>query len=224
MWSDWTIWRRYSFSLCNMVICFLLFLQFGILFFFFLHPNFFCLLIIISDDIDSILVLKTKLARKIKIKDFSSLWYFLGIEVAYSPKRYFLSQSKYFTDIPKRARLTDNKIVDTLIEVKAKYYSSNDLLLSNPILYRTIVGSLVYLIITLSDIAYVVHVVSWFVVSPIIVHWVIVLTILQYLQDTVFQSLLLSFTFSLKLCVYYDADHGSDLIDHKFVTGFCIFY
>ena len=81
-----------------------------------------------------------------------------------------------------------------------------------------------YLIITRSDIAYVVHVVSWFVVSPIIVHWVIVLTILQYLRDTVFQSLLLSFTSSLKLCVYYGADHKSDLTDPKFVTGFRIFF
>ena len=96
--------------------------------------------------------------------------------------------------------------------------------MSNPILYCTVVGNLVYLIITRSDISYVVHVVSWFVISPIIVHWVIVLSILQYLRDTIFQSFLFSFTSSLKLCVYYDANHGSDLINHKFVTGFCIFF
>jgi hypothetical protein len=46
---------------------------------------------------------------------------------------------------------------------------------------------------------------------------------LRYLRSTVFQSLLLSSTSFLKLRAYSDADHGSDLIDRKFVTGFCIF-
>jgi hypothetical protein len=42
--------------------------------------------------------------------------------------------------------------------------------LIDPTLYRTIVGSLVYLTITRPDIAYVVHVVSQFVASPTTVH------------------------------------------------------
>jgi hypothetical protein len=95
--------------------------------------------------------------------------------------------------------------------------------LIDPILYRTIVGSLVYLTITRPYIAYDVHVVSQFVVSPSTVHWAAVLRILRYLQGTVFQSLLLSSTSSLELRVYSDADHGSDPIDRKSVTGFCIF-
>jgi hypothetical protein len=90
-------------------------------------------------------------------------------------------------------------------------------------LYRTIVGSLVYLTITRPDIAYAVNVVSQFVTSPIIVHWAAVLRILQYLWGTVFQSLLLSSTSSLELSAYSDADHGSDSTDRKSVTGFCIF-
>jgi len=95
--------------------------------------------------------------------------------------------------------------------------------LIDPTLYRTIVGSLVYLTITRLDIAYAIHVVSQFVASPIIVHWAIILHILRYLQGTVFQSLLLSSTSSLELRAYSNADHGSDSTDRKFVTGFCIF-
>jgi hypothetical protein len=95
--------------------------------------------------------------------------------------------------------------------------------LTDPTLYRTIVVSLVYFIITRPYIAYVVHVVSQFIVSPIIVHWATILCILRHLHCTVFQSLLLSSTSSLQLRAYFDADHDSDPPERKSVTGFCIF-
>jgi hypothetical protein len=66
--------------------------------------------------------LKIELARQFETKDLSYLWYFLGIEVAYSPRGYLLSQSKYIADILERAKLTDNKTIDTFIEVNARYF------------------------------------------------------------------------------------------------------
>jgi hypothetical protein len=95
--------------------------------------------------------------------------------------------------------------------------------LSDPTLYLTIAGSLIYLIITRLDIAYIIHVVIQFVASLTTVHWTTVLCILRYLQGTVFQSFLLSSTSFLKLRAYYNADHDNDPIDHKYVTNFCIF-
>ena len=157
------------------------------------------------------------------MNDLGPLQYFLGIKVVYSPRGYFLSQSKYVVDILKGARLTDNKTVDTPIAVNAKHSSSDGMPLSDPTLYHAIVRSLVYLTITHPDIAYVVHVVSQFVASPTTVHWVVILHILRYHQGTFFYSLLLSSTSSLELCANSDIDYGSDPIDRKSVTGFCIF-
>ena len=104
------------------------------------------------------------------MENLGYLQYFLGIEVAYSPRGYLLSQSKYVVDILKMTRLTDKKIVDTLIEVNVRYFSFIGLPMTTPTLYRTIIGSLVYLTITRPYIAYVVHVVSQFIASPTTVH------------------------------------------------------
>jgi hypothetical protein len=92
----------------------------------------------------------------------------MGIEVAYSPRGYLLSQSKYVADILQRTRLTDNKTVDTTIEINARYSSSDGIPLTDPTLYRTIVGSLVYLTINCPDMH--VYVVSLFVASPTTIH------------------------------------------------------
>jgi hypothetical protein len=71
--------------------------------------------------------------------------------------------------------------LQTLSLQLTQYSSSNGLPLTNPTLYRTIVGSLVYLTITRPDIAYIVYVVSQFVASPTTIHWTTILCILQYL-------------------------------------------
>ena len=169
-------------------------------------------MIIIGDDIHGILILKSNLARQFEMKDLGYLRYFLGIEVTQLPRGYLLSQSKYVADILKRTRLIDKKTVDTLIKVNIRYFSSVGLPLTNPTLYCTIVGSLVYLTITHLYIAYVV---SQFIVSPTTVHRATILRILRHLRGTVFQSLLLSSTSSLQLCAYSDADHDSDPTDYK---------
>ena len=117
-------------------------------------------MIIISDDVDEILVLKSNLTFRYEMKDLGALWYFLCIEVTSFLKGYLLSQSKYTIDILNQAHLTDTKTVDTSFKANVCYSSSDGNLLSNPTLYCIIVGSLVYLTIIRLDITYVVHIVS----------------------------------------------------------------
>ncbi|XP_047314471.1 uncharacterized mitochondrial protein AtMg00810-like [Impatiens glandulifera] len=180
-------------------------------------------MIITSDDHDGIESLKSELAHSFAMKDLGMLHYFLGIEVAYSPKGYLLSQSKYISDLFEHARLTDNRIVNTPLETNARYSLSDGTLLEDYGLYCTIVGSLVYLTITRPNIAHAVHVVSQFFTTLTTVHWAAVLRILKYLRGTQFHSLIFPSMSSLKLRAYSDADWIGDPTDRKSTTGYCIF-
>ncbi|XP_022032290.1 uncharacterized mitochondrial protein AtMg00810-like [Helianthus annuus] len=145
------------------------------------------------DDYDGIEALKRDLANHFAMKDLGLLRYFLGIEVAQSKKGYLISQTTYISDLFQRARLSDNRIVDTPFETNARYSPTDGFPMADTSLYRAIVGSLVYLTITRLDITHVVH---------------------------VLQSLLFPSTSSLELRAYSDTDWDSD---RKSTTGFCVF-
>jgi len=100
-----------------------------------------------------------------------------------------------------------------------KYTPFDGVSLSDPTMYYTIVGNLVYLTITLPNIAYVVHVVSQFVVSPTIIHSTTILCTLRYVRGTQFQSLFFPSSSSLELCVYFDANCAHDLTEQE--TRYC---
>nr|CAN67240.1 hypothetical protein VITISV_037460 [Vitis vinifera] len=94
----------------------------------------------------------------------------------------YITQAKYASDLLSQAGLTNNKTVDTPVELNAHLTPSGGKPLSNPSLYRRLVGSLVYLTVTRPDISYVVHQVSQYLSAPRSTHYSAVLRILRYLK------------------------------------------
>ncbi|XP_068645160.1 uncharacterized protein [Aristolochia californica] len=92
---------------------------------------------------------------------------------------YILSQSKYISDVISRAGLTDDRIMDSPIQLNHRLSPTDGDLLSDVTRYREVVGSLVYLTVARPDITYVVHVVSQFAFAPRTTHWTAVLRILH---------------------------------------------
>ena len=154
------------------------------------------------------------------MKDLGPLNYFLGLEVSSSANGYYLTQAKYTSDLISRASITDSKIVDTPIEYNCHLNSQDGEPLSDATLNRQLVRSLIYLIVTHSDISYAVHVVSQFMAALRSPHYATVLGILRYLKGTIFDGLHFSSHSSLNLQAYSDADWAGDPTDHRSTTGY----
>ncbi|XP_059650701.1 secreted RxLR effector protein 161-like [Cornus florida] len=157
------------------------------------------------------------------MKNLGSLRYFLGFEITTATDVYFLTQAKYSLDLLAKAQITDNKITDTPLKPNMRLTPSDGEPLHGGTLYRQLVGSLVYLIVTRPDISQVVHKVSQFMAAPQSTHFVDVLRIRRYIKGTIFHGLHFSRQSPLILHTYADVDWVGDPIDRRSTTGYCFF-
>ena len=140
------------------------------------------------------------------MKDLGHLSYLLRLEITHSRDGLYITQAKYASKLLSRAGLTDSKTVDAPIELNAHLTPTGGKPLSNPSIYRRLVGNLVYLTVTRLDISYVVHQVSQYLSVPRSTHYAAVLRILRYLKDTLFHGLFYSAQSPLVLHAFFDAD------------------
>ena len=121
------------------------------------------------------------------MKDLGHLSYF-----THSIDGLYITQAKYASELLSRAGLTNSKTVETSIEFNAHLTPLGGKPLSNPSLYRRLVGSLVYLTITRPNISYAVHQVSQYLSASRLTHYAAILCILRYLKGTLFHDLFYS--------------------------------
>nr|CAN70361.1 hypothetical protein VITISV_033646 [Vitis vinifera] len=178
-------------------------------------------MIITGNDLSGIQELKDFLSQQFEMKDLGHLSYFLGLEITHSTDGLYITQAKYASDLLSQVGLTDSKNVDTPVELNAHLTPSRGKPLSNPSLYRRLVGNLVYLTVTRPDISYAVHQVSQYLSAPRSTHYAAVLRILRYLKGTIFHGLFYSAQSPLVLRAFSDADWAGDPTDRRSTTGYC---
>ena len=140
------------------------------------------------------------------MKDLGHLQYFLGLEVHSTTIGIFLHQHKYIQELIALAGLQEGRSVDTPLEVNVKYHRDEGDFLSNPSLYRQLVGILNYLTITRLYISFFVQQVSQFMQAPTHLHLVVVRRIVRYLHDTSSRGLFFPVDSPICLVAYSDAD------------------
>ena len=89
--------------------------------------------------------------------------------------------------------------------------------------YRQLIGSLLYLLGTRPELYFIVISLSRFVSNPGYIHWIAALRVLFYVCGTPLYGLLIRAGQSLRLKVYVDADHASNVDDRKSISGYIIY-
>ena len=163
--------------------------------------------------------LQSHLAKEFEMKDLGTLKYFLGIEVSRSKNGLFLSQRKYALDLLNETSNSTCELVNIPIEVNHGMSIYSDQIPTNKERYYRLVGKLIYLTHTGSDISYVVSVVSQFMHNPSNQHMSVVNRILAYLKS----SLLFSKHGHLNIKGYIDSDFARSKLDRKSTLGYVSF-
>lgn len=164
-----------------------------------------------------------RLGQEFDIKDLGPLHYFLGLQVHKNSDGLHINQVKYAHDLLSKHDLLLSKPVCTPMSTKVDLHSKNGVLLTDPTLYREIVGSLQYLTITRPDISFAVHCVSQFMNQPRDHHLVAVKRIICYIKGTLGHGLMFT-PQRQKVCLsaYSDADWAGCPITRRSTTGYLI--
>ncbi|KAL4561507.1 hypothetical protein LXL04_033674 [Taraxacum kok-saghyz] len=162
------------------------------------------------------------LASEFAMTDLGNINYFLGIAVTRDSKGMFLSQYKYVLEILDRAKMLNCKPARTPTDTTAKLGDIGPLV-SDPTLYRSLVGALQYLTFTRPNIAYAVQQICLYMHDPREPHLNALKRILRYLRGTDDYGLHLFCTPSQGLVAYSDADWAGCPTTRRSTSGFCIF-
>jgi hypothetical protein len=179
-------------------------------------------IVITGDDVEEIKCLKENLGRAFEVKDLGPLRYFLGIEIARSPKGIVLSQRKYVLDLLVEAGMLGCQPCSTPIDKNYQISAqSGDFV--NREAYQRLVKRLIYLCHTRPDISYAVSVVSTYMHDPRTWHMEVVYRILRYLKGTLGRGLWFRKNGHLDLEGYCDVDWASSRDDRRSTSGYCVF-
>jgi hypothetical protein len=157
------------------------------------------------------------LRENFDIKDLELLKYFLGIEIAHSPKGLFISQRKYVLDLLRETRKLECKPASTSMDSKYKLNTEDEKHLEDINQFQRLVGKLIYLIVTKPDISYLISQISKFMHSPRTSHLDAIDRILRYLKSTLGMRIHFKNNNSNEICDYFDADWAGNF-DRKLTS------
>ena len=120
-----------------------------------------------------------------EMNDLGLMKFFLGIEMQQSESCIFISQSQYASEVLKIFNMSNCKTTPTLVITSLKLSKDDDGSTIDPMLFKILVGSLMYLTTTRPDVMYGVSMISRFMESPKDSHWQAGKRILRYVNGTI---------------------------------------
>ncbi|GKC10189.1 leucine-rich repeat-containing protein, partial [Tanacetum coccineum] len=160
---------------------------------------------------------------RFQMSSMGELTFFLGLQVKQNKGGIFISQDKYVAEILKKFDLVNVKAAITPMETKLPLTKDEEAFDVDVHLYRSMIGSLMYLTASRPDIMYAVCVCSRFQVTPKTSHLNAVKRIFKYLKGKPNLGVWYPRESPFDLEAFSDSDYGGSNLDRKSTTGGCQF-
>ncbi|GKD64531.1 putative ribonuclease H-like domain-containing protein [Tanacetum coccineum] len=157
--------------------------------------------------------------KKFQISSMGELTFFLGLQVKQKEDGIFISQDKYVTEILKKFGFTDVKTASTPMETQKPLLKDEDGEEVDVYMYRSMIGSLMYLTSSRPDIMFAVCAYARYQVNPKVSHLHAVKRIFRYLKGQPKLGLWYLKDSLFYLVAYTDSDYAVASLDMKSTTG-----
>ncbi|GJX34906.1 putative ribonuclease H-like domain-containing protein [Tanacetum coccineum] len=161
--------------------------------------------------------------KRFQMSSMGELTFFLGLQVKQQPDGIFISQDKYVADILKKFDFWSIRKATTPIESNKPLVKDEDGEGVDVHVYRSMIGSLMYLTASRPDIMFVVCACARFQVTPKASHLNAVKRIFRYLKHQPKLGLWYPRDSPFELEAFSDSDYGGASLDRKSTTGGCQF-
>ncbi|GJQ96199.1 hypothetical protein Tco_0007338 [Tanacetum coccineum] len=151
------------------------------------------------------------------------LTFFLGLQVKQKEDGIFISQDKYVAEIMKKFNFASVKTASTPIEMQKPLTKDEEVADVDVYLYRSMIGSLMYLTAFRPDIMFAVCACYRFQVTPKTSHLHAMKRIFRYLKVKPKLVLWYPRVSSFDLEAYSNSDYARENLDRKSTTGGCQF-
>nr|GEX33336.1 uncharacterized mitochondrial protein AtMg00810-like [Tanacetum cinerariifolium] len=135
----------------------------------------------------------------------------------------FISQDKYVAEILRKFGFTDVKTASNPIETEKPLLKDPDGEDVDVHIYRSMIGSLMYLTSSIPDIMFAICACARFQVTPKVSHFHVVKRIFRYLKGKPHLGLWYPKDYPFNLLVYSDSDYAGASLDRKSTTRGCQF-
>ncbi|GJV79819.1 putative ribonuclease H-like domain-containing protein [Tanacetum coccineum] len=156
---------------------------------------------------------------RFQMSSMGELTFFLGLQVKQNKGGIFISQDKYVAEILNKFDLVNVKAAITPMETKVPLTKDEEAIDVDVHLYRSMIGSLMYLTASRPDIMYAVCVCSHFQVTPKTSHLNAVKRIFKYLKGKPNLGLRYPRESPFDLESFSDSDYGGSNLDRKSTSG-----
>ncbi|GJW72182.1 putative ribonuclease H-like domain-containing protein [Tanacetum coccineum] len=173
--------------------------------------------------IDKTLFIKRYKGDILLMSSMGELTFFLGLQVKQKKDGIFISQDKYVDEILKKFGFTEVKTTSTPMETQKPLLKDEDGEEVDVHMYRSMIGSLMYLTSSRPNIMFAVCACARYQVNPKVSHLHAVKRIFRYLKGQPKLGLWYPKDSPFDLVAYTDSDYAGASLDRKSTTGGCQF-